>query len=145
MACAKSVGENLSTVAVGWAAMVRILIRSRVPSYIFDFSPTLSKETFNCPRGESELVESSLIFYLSAEPSLCRLGRHCPRCWKGIGAYILLADRCFSWAALIQNHIACQKSTSKYRSVHSDTKYVVYSIRLLHASFGNGMGQMCRL
>lgn len=90
MACAKSVGENLSTVAVRWAAMVRILIRSRVPSFVFLFScPMLSKETLNCPRGESELVECHpLIFFLSAEPSLCRLGRHCPRCWKGIGANV---------------------------------------------------------
>jgi hypothetical protein len=37
MACAKDVGENLSTVAVRWADMVRILIRSRVPSFIFVF------------------------------------------------------------------------------------------------------------
>jgi hypothetical protein len=88
MACAKSVGKNLSTVAVRWADMVRILIRSRVPKfYFFILSPTLSKETFNCPRGESELVESHpLISFLSAELSLCRLGRHCPRCRKGIGA-----------------------------------------------------------
>jgi len=37
MACAKSVGENLSTVAVRWADMVRILIRSRVPILFFVF------------------------------------------------------------------------------------------------------------
>ena len=54
-------------------------------------SPTLSKETFNCPRGESELVECHpLFFLLSAVPSLCRLGRHCPRYWKGIGAQRLV-------------------------------------------------------
>ena len=51
MACAKSVGENLSTVAVRWADMTRILIRSRVPSFVFVFCPTLHKETFTCPRG----------------------------------------------------------------------------------------------
>ena len=42
-----------------------------------------------CPRGEFELVGfRPLIFFLSAETSLCRLGRHCPRCWKGIGANV---------------------------------------------------------
>jgi hypothetical protein len=91
MACAKSVGEYLSAVAVRWEDMVRILIRSCVPSFTFlVLSPTLSKETFNYPRGESDLVECHpLIFFLSAEPCLCRLGRHCPRCWKGIGANVL--------------------------------------------------------
>jgi len=31
---------------------------------------------------------SPVIFLLSAETKLCRLGRHCPRCWKGIGANV---------------------------------------------------------
>jgi hypothetical protein len=31
-------GENFSTVAVRWADMVRIFIRSRVPCFIFCFS-----------------------------------------------------------------------------------------------------------
>ena len=94
MACAKSVGEILSTVAVRWADMVRILIHSRVSSFYFLISsPTLSKETFNCPRGESELVECHPLFVFSAEPSLCRLGRHCPRCRKGIGANVSICVR----------------------------------------------------
>jgi len=64
MACAKSVGENPSTVAVRWVDMVRISIRSRVPSFVFFvFSPTLHKETFTCPRGKSLLEKChSLIF-----------------------------------------------------------------------------------
>jgi len=58
MACAKSVGENLSTVAVRWADMVRILIRSRVPSFIFCFPvPRCIMKRSLVPRGEFELVE----------------------------------------------------------------------------------------
>ena len=38
MACAKSVGENLSEVAVRWADIVRIYVRSRVLSFNFSFS-----------------------------------------------------------------------------------------------------------
>lgn len=37
VACAKCAGENLSTVAVRWTDIVRILIRSPVPSFIFWF------------------------------------------------------------------------------------------------------------
>jgi hypothetical protein len=93
MACAKSEGENLSTVAVRWAGCGTNLYSLAVSQVLFFvFCPALHEETFTSPRGKSLLVECHpLIFFLSVETSLGRLGRHCPRCWKGIGANISIA------------------------------------------------------
>lgn len=57
MACAKSVGGYLSTVAARWRYGTNLYSSAGPQVLFFLFSPTLFKETFTCPRGEFELVK----------------------------------------------------------------------------------------